>query len=104
MFKLEKCFFFKQKEDGSIDSLNAVEVMEPLREHNPEIYEQVMTILEKCSTNSKGVSYSYLEIKPIFSAQSDSDPCIFASTLAECAINEAKAVSIVILHSKATTS
>ncbi|RZC39665.1 uncharacterized protein BDFB_007699, partial [Asbolus verrucosus] len=71
------CFhkhFHIQNEDGSLNKIDGVSALEAIKEHNREVYDKVVQVYSTCTET----------------AATDSDPCVYASHLAECAVHEGK--------------
>ncbi|XP_001813655.2 uncharacterized protein LOC100142391 [Tribolium castaneum] len=75
------CFhkhFQIQNEDGSLNKVAAISLLEPIKDHSQDIYDKVVKIFNTCFD----------------SAERDDDSCIYASNLAECAIRESKSLGL----------
>ncbi|CAH1369999.1 hypothetical protein MTP99_011506 [Tenebrio molitor] len=75
------CFhkhFHIQNEDGSLDKAGALQALQPLKEHDSDVYDKVVKVFQTCADQ----------------AATDSDPCIYSANLVECALKEGKAMGL----------
>ncbi|XP_044254553.1 general odorant-binding protein 19d-like [Tribolium madens] len=75
------CFhkhFHIQNDDGSLNKVDAISSLEPIKQHSQDIYDKVVKIFNTCFDT----------------AENNNDSCIYASNLAECAIRESKSMGL----------
>ncbi|KAJ3656264.1 hypothetical protein Zmor_015352 [Zophobas morio] len=79
-----KCIIFcmhkiynAQNADGSLNMAGALENLEMIKDMDADLYTKVSTAFKKCE-----------------SAPFDSDPCVYATNLAECIVKEGKALGL----------
>nr|QUP79540.1 odorant binding protein 47 [Monochamus saltuarius] len=70
--------FNMMTEDGNPNTEGTLELLAPLKETDPDIYEKSVKVLETCNA----------------SLEKDDDPCITATNWAVCGIKEAKTMGL----------
>ncbi|XP_044254554.1 general odorant-binding protein 19d-like [Tribolium madens] len=73
-------YFHIQNDDGSLNKMDAISLLEPIKQFNRDIYNKVVKIVNTCFDT----------------AENNDDSCIYASNLAECAISESKSMGFIL--------